>query len=117
MDRIQYDNQVLAMIVPYSQHMVETIDSLEKVEEGIYRWKRVFQPTVDYVEIPVSNLQMDLELKFNSTYKMIPGVNYIGNKWGEGPQGFSFDGKPYSFAYHRTSVASVAPMLKMINGV
>ena len=107
MDRIQYDNQVLAMIVPYSQHMVETIDSLEHVEEGIYRWKRVFQPTVDYVEIPVSNLQMDLELKFNSTYKMIPGVNYNGNKWGDGkePQGFSFDGKPYSFAYHRTSVA------------
>lgn len=80
-------------------------DSFKAVGSGIYKWSRTFDlnglADMDYI-----NLQMDLMVCENVNYYMIPGVNYNGNHWGNGrePKGHCFEGQPWIFGYHRSTV-------------
>lgn len=73
---------------------------LTLLEEGIWKWER---------KIPAgwkTDFSIGLCLPEGVDFYMIPCVNYNGNDWGEGrePKGLYREGKPWRFAFHRSSV-------------
>ena len=110
MNKIRYNESLVAEILPYAQYMVEYEDEFTPLRPGITRWVRTFRPSRDEMVFPVSNLRMDLRLLFDCDSFMIPAVSYNGNHWGDGKelQGFDHEGIPYSFACHRSSVPCCA---------
>jgi hypothetical protein len=96
----------VARIVPFAAKDFAATDAVREIGPGFFEWTRTFtHGGQDYVR-PV-RLTMDLEASYASRYSLIPAVMYNGNGWGNGlePKGFVKDGKPWTFAYHRSSIA------------
>ncbi|MBQ6804459.1 MAG: hypothetical protein IJP04_07375 [Clostridia bacterium] len=74
-------------------------DSFETIGDGAWRWIR---KTVS----PVTEMKMMICQQRTLTYWQVPAVNYNGNGWGSGAQysGFSCDGEPWTYAWHRVAI-------------
>lgn len=97
--------QALATLRPFAESGFATADAVRELQPGLFEWTRTFiYEGEDYVR-PV-RLTMELEALYGSRYSLIPAVMYDGNKWGTGlePKGFVKDGRPWTFAYHRSSI-------------
>lgn len=95
----------VARTVPYAVKDIAAADAVREIGPGFFEWTRTFAHTgTDHVR-PV-RLTMDVEAAYASRYGLIPAVMYDGNAWGTGlePKGFVKDGKPWVFAYHRSSI-------------
>ena len=103
--RIFADGRAVAALVPFAGENIAAADALREVRPGLFEWTRTFAYTgQDHVR-PV-RLTMEVEALYASRYSLIPAVVYDGNAWGTGlePKGFIKDGKPWTFAYHRTAI-------------
>lgn len=74
-------------------------DSFELLDEKAFRWTRS-------CEKPTDHMKMTLRGQFKPRYFQVPSVNYNGNGWGSGAQyyGYCDNGKPWVYAWHRTSI-------------
>ena len=74
-------------------------DSFETISENAWRWTRVSKT-------PVDQMKMVVKACDNLEFWQVPSVNYNGNGWGSGAQysGFSFQGEPWTYAWHRVAV-------------
>lgn len=111
---LKVNDQLIARVLPFegADHGrggftggVRSEDRFCEVEEGVIRWERDFYASSPD-SFPVSELQMDVEVAFQEDFLMIPAVSYNGNPFGGGkdPSGFSYDGRPTSYASPRISV-------------
>ena len=99
------NGQAIATLRAYAESGFTTTDAVREIQPGFFEWTRTFTYTGnDYVR-PV-RLTMELEARYGSRYSLIPAVMYDGNTWGTGlePKGFVKDGRPWTFAYHRSSI-------------
>jgi hypothetical protein len=97
--------RAIAAVVPYAGKEIAATDAVKEVRPGVLEWTRTFDyQGKDHVR-PV-RLTMEVEALYASRYSLIPAVSYDGNAWGTGgePKGFVKDGRPWTFAYHRTSI-------------
>jgi hypothetical protein len=97
--------RAIATLRPFAESGFVTTDAVREIQPGLFEWTRTFiYEGEDYVR-PV-RLTMELEALDKSRYSLIPAVMYDGNEWGTGlePKGFVKDGKPWTFAYHRSSI-------------
>ncbi len=100
----------VARIVPFAAKDIAVTDAVREIGPGLFEWTRTFtHGGQDYVR-PV-RLTMELEAGYASRYSLIPAVMYDGNGWGNGlePKGFVKDGRPWTFAFHRSSIAGARP--------
>ena len=76
-----------------------TRDEFEELEPGVFRWTRIS-------DTPVSEMRMAFSTATEATYTMVPALNYNGNAWGNSVEytGDSFEGTPWTYAYHRTTI-------------
>lgn len=74
-------------------------DSFEMIDEKSFRWTRTS-------EVPVDHMKLTLRGQYKPRYFQVPSVNYNGNGWGSGAQyyGYCDNGKPWVYAWHRTSI-------------
>jgi len=81
-------------------------DKIAELENGYYKFDRVYKNTDDYERSVV--FMFECEAMYKPDFYMIPSTTYNGNKWGEGlePKGLSHDGKPWVFGYQRVSIPS-----------
>ena len=99
------DGRAVAAIVPFAGTGIAATDAVREVRPGLFEWTRTFAyEGQDYVR-PV-RLTMEVAALYASRYSLIPAVIYDGNTWGTGlePKGFVKDGKPWTFAFHRSSI-------------
>ncbi len=98
--------RAVAAVVPFAGTNIAAADELREAKPGVYEWTRTFAYRGDDHVRPV-RLTMEVEALYASRYSLIPAVMYDGNAWGTGlePKGFVKDGEPWTFAYHRTSIA------------
>lgn len=97
--------QPIAALVPFSADGFAVADEVREVQPGLFEWTRTFTYNgQDYVR--PARLTMEVEARYKSLYSLIPAVMYDGNTWGTGlePKGFVTDGRPWVFAFHRTSI-------------
>lgn len=95
----------VARLVPFAEKDFAAEDAVLELGPGLFEWTRTFRyQGWDYVR--PARLTMEVEAQYASRYSLIPAVMYDGNAWGTGlePKGFVKDGKPRTFAYHRTSI-------------
>jgi hypothetical protein len=99
------EQRVIGEILPYQDMNIHYSDAVETVSDGVIKWTRIFNVHRDRAVL--SKLTMDFAACHQPEYFMIPAVSYNGNPWGKGlePRGLEVDGTPWSFAWHRTSVA------------
>ncbi len=97
-------NELIGTIHPFIHDQINAEDELNWLEKGMFSWVRHFK-----VRTPVSNVRLVMEFSIprQMTYGMIPAISYNGNSWGPGLdiKGFTQEGQPWTFAYHRTAVA------------
>jgi len=99
------NGQPLGALVPCKEAEFAVTDDVLEVQPGLFEWTRTFTYSgKDYVR--PARLTMELEAFYQSKYSLIPAVMYNGNPWGRGlePKGFTKNGQPWTFAYHRVSV-------------
>ena len=75
-------------------------DRFEKLEEGVWIWRR-------RTEKPVDRMRMEMVFIGKPDFTMIPGISYNGNGWGDIPEYVGdrdTDGTPWSFASHRCTI-------------
>ena len=102
---ISADGRPLATLVPFAEKDFAAADAVREVSPGVFEWTRTFRyDGPDYVR--PARLTMELEALYASRYSLIPAVTYDGNAWGKGlePKGFVKDGRPWTFAFHRSSI-------------
>jgi hypothetical protein len=95
----------VAAIVPFAEKDFTAEDRVREIGPGLFEWTRTFRyGGASYVR--PARLTMEVEALYASRYSLIPAVMYDGNAWGKGlePKGFVKDGRPWTFAYHRTSI-------------
>jgi hypothetical protein len=100
------DGRAVATIVPFAGQGIAATDIFREIGPGFFEWTRTFAyQGRDHVR-PV-RLTMEVEALYGSRYSLIPAVMYDGNAWGTGlePKGFVKDGQPWTFAFHRSSIA------------
>jgi hypothetical protein len=100
------NGQPIGALVPFHEADFTTADQVLEIQPGLFEWARTFTYTgKDYVR--PARLTMEFEAFYKSRYSLIPAVMYDGNAWGSGkePKGFRKDGQPWTFAFHRVSVA------------
>ncbi len=88
--------RVLAYILPAEG----AADSFEKLEEGVWIWRR-------RTDVPADHMRMELLFAGRPVFTMIPAVSYNGNGQGNFPEYVGDrdeDGTPWSFASHRTTI-------------
>jgi hypothetical protein len=101
----QAGGSAVAKIVPFVEKGIAATDAVREIGPGFFEWTRSFTcEGQDYVR-PV-RLGLALEALYASRYSLIPAVMYDGNAWGTGlePKGFVKDGRPWTFAFHRSSI-------------
>ena len=75
------------------------VDHLEEIEPGAWRWVRKS-------EKPLQDMTMTLARVDETSYYLVPGLNYNGNGWGSGLSytGWEWEGEPWKWAWHRTPI-------------
>ena len=104
---VVYNEDTLGYFLPFHSKSIKAHDQITELEPGVFEWKRTFMIKGEKPS-PNTRLLMDFMANYNSRFTMIPSVSYNGNNWKTGiePKGYITDnGIPWSFAYHRTSVA------------
>lgn len=101
--RIFSGDDLIGTFQPYPAKRVEVVDTLKEVEPGLFEWQREFRAKE---AVFGALLTMDFVVSHPMNYGLIPAVSYNGNPWGPGQEikGFSFEGKPWTVAYHRVAV-------------
>ena len=74
-------------------------DEFDCVEENVWEWKRYFY--IQKNKASKKGLSMKLKCKFLPDFYMMPGINYNGNRWGNGKEP---KGSEWCFAYHRMGI-------------
>jgi hypothetical protein len=100
------NGQPIGALVPFQEADFAAADEILEIQPGLFEWTRTFTYTgQDYVR--PARLTMEFVAFYQSRYSLIPAVMYDGNSWGKGkePKGFRKNGQPWTFAYHRVSVA------------
>lgn len=74
-------------------------DAFEPIGEGAFRWTR-------RCALPADRMAMTVRSAGKCRYWQVPAVNYNGNGWGKGAQytGWSREGQPWCYAWHRTAI-------------
>jgi hypothetical protein len=100
------NGQPIGALVPFKVADFAASDEVVEVQPGVFEWTRSFTFSGQGYVQP-ARLTMEFEAFYKSGYNLIPAVMYDGNGWGSGkePKGFRKDGQPWTFAYHRASVA------------
>ncbi len=77
----------------------ECTDTFAPIGEGAFLWTRTSAQ-------PTDRMQMTVKAADPLRYWQVPAVNYNGNGWGSGAQysGFSKDGTPWTYAWHRVAI-------------
>lgn len=57
-------------------------DEIYFVENNVWEWKRYFYPNKR--KFSPNGLSMKLKCRFMPDFYMMPGINYNGNRWGNG---------------------------------
>ncbi len=99
------NGQPIAAVAPLREADFTAADDIREIQPGLFEWTRTFTYNgKDYVH--PARLAMELEALYGMKYGLIPAVSYNGNPWGNGlePKGFSRDGRPWTFAFHRVSI-------------
>ncbi|MCI6699555.1 MAG: hypothetical protein MR488_10425 [Lachnospiraceae bacterium] len=81
-------------------------DEFEGLGDCVWKWSRTYQLSSKSDKIP--DFTMGIEILSKEQFFMIPCANYNGNQWGSGkePKGLYHDGKPWKYAWHRSSIPS-----------
>ena len=68
-------------------------------EGGLIVWHR-------RTDVPVTSMVMEARACFEAKHTLVPAVSYDGNPWGRDHEykGYEKDGRPYTYAWHRTAV-------------
>ena len=92
---IRVDGKLCGRIAPCDG----ATDTFTPIENGAWKWIR-------RCETPVRQMRLTVEQANPVTYWQVPAVNYNGNGWGSGAQysGFSCDGEPWTYAWHRIGI-------------
>ena len=74
-----------------------------EVEPGLFAWQGEFRALGAVKKV---RLTLDFSTPYTMNYGLIPAVSYNSNPWGPGRdiKGFSQEGQPWTFAYHRVAV-------------
>ena len=107
--RLIHAGNEIGHVAPFASDTVQAEDTLEQIEPGVFQWTRRFslKPGQDR---QAARLTMDFVADHGCLYSMIPGILYDGNEIKSGLdqgnvyKGYSLEGKPLSFAWHRTTV-------------
>ena len=96
---------LVGRVLPCSGDAVQADDVLEPAGECLMRWKRSFRLKEGQPKQRV-RLLMDFESAHACRYAMIPGISWNGNEKDRGNvyHGFTHQGEPWSFAWHRTLI-------------
>jgi hypothetical protein len=103
--RLSIDGRYVGTAPRFDHPAVEARDEIVPYSDGVFQWTRRFRATralaPDEVRLP-----MDFVAEHRPTFCLIPAISYNGNPWGSGrePKGFTRDGQPWSFAWHRIAV-------------
>ncbi|BDD12801.1 hypothetical protein FUAX_52330 (plasmid) [Fulvitalea axinellae] len=84
---------------------IESTDEIRQAEDGVFLWKRTFS-NISGKRMDSVRLTMDFEVKGKSGFQLIPAVSYNGNLHEKHNllKGYSKNGTPWTFAYHRIAV-------------
>lgn len=97
------DHRCIGAILPFVHDRITATDELTQVADGVFSWVRHF-----HANAPVADARLLMEFRVPRPikYGLIPSVSYNGNPWGPGQdvKGFTADGEPRTFAYHRVAV-------------
>lgn len=97
------DHLPIGIILPFTHDHITATDELTQIGAGVFSWVRHFQVSSSSINV---RLLMEFRVPRPMTYGLIPSVSYNGNPWGPGQdvKGFTVDGEPWTFAYHRVAV-------------
>ena len=103
--RLLDGDHLIGVFAPYRSSTVRSHDSIRPLEPHVFEWQRTFTLTPGAGPQQV-RLTMDFVAAHAGNYSMIPGVSYDGNHEDLGNVycGFTQDGVPWSFAWHRTTI-------------
>jgi len=103
---LRCEGRLVGTTLPFADERFRVEDTIERFEEGAFRWTRVFTMADDADESAPCRLKMEFAPSYEPAYYMIPAVSYHGNGWGKGlePKGLTREGEPWTYAWHRTSV-------------
>lgn len=99
------DGQLVGRIVPLPDPDLECRDHTRELGGGLIEWERIVTLRADAAARQV-RVTLDFIANHVSAFSLIPAVSYDGNHWGGGrePKGFTRDGTPWSYAFHRTAI-------------
>ncbi|MBU0640337.1 MAG: hypothetical protein KKB50_15850 [Planctomycetes bacterium] len=103
--RLLADGLLVGEIAPLGLSGFECNDELRDLGDGVFEWQRTVTLRAEAGAQP-ARVTLDFAAAHASTFSLIPAISYNGNQWGGGrePKGFSHDGEPWSFAFHRGAV-------------
>ncbi|MFR9234920.1 MAG: hypothetical protein ACLVLH_18810 [Eisenbergiella massiliensis] len=94
------------------------LDSFEEKAPGVYRWIRRL-PASEAGNKGTAKMRMELRASYLPDFTMVPGVNYDGNGWGTFCEYTSdrYHGVPWTYGWHRSSVAAMTYSRKRLPAV
>ncbi len=98
----RYAVKVDGVTAAYALSCEGACDTFEKLSDVAYLWKRK-------TATPVTEMKMTLTIPEQTTFTMVPSVNYNGNGWGTTPEYTSDrdeNGEIWTYAYHRITIPS-----------
>ena len=102
---LDQDGGLVGVFLPCRQEAIRADDTIQPAGPGLVRWQPHFaiQPGQPKQRV---RLMMDFRASHASRFAMVPGISWDGNRNDPGNvyKGFSHDGTPWSFAWHRTLI-------------
>ncbi len=97
--------ELVGKVLPWSSDTIQSDDELEPSGECLVRWRRTFRLNDGQPKQQV-RLVMDFEAAHACRFALIPGISWNGNKNDPGNvyHGFTHQGTPWTFAWHRTLI-------------
>ncbi|MBN2445802.1 MAG: hypothetical protein JXO22_03705 [Phycisphaerae bacterium] len=104
-NRLLIGDECVGEITPFTATDLVCRDDIRDLGDGVFEWTRTITLGSGASPRPV-RLTLDFVAAHNPTFSLIPAISYNGNPWGTGrePKGFTQDGEPWSFAFHRSAV-------------
>ncbi len=103
--RFVHGQHTIGHIAPCADERLTAEDDVRRIAPGVFAWRRTVRLAPAVAAGPV-RVTLDFHAAHAPTYSMIPAIMYDGNPWGTGeePKGYTRDGQPWAFAFHRAAV-------------